>query len=107
MSGHLTLGSPWKSSRHPAGALPVFEGVPGDDPPSTEADGRNDALLQHRVDREPPDGEPVSDFGDRHSAAHIVTAMPFARNLFAQCGRNSPTLLFPACVLVGTVGTPL
>ena len=61
MSGHLTLGSPWKSSRHPAGALPVFEGVPGDDPPPAEADGRNDALLQHRVDREPPEDTDLAD----------------------------------------------
>src|SRR5450759_1878753 len=84
MSGHLMLGLAKKSSAtrgrcagrqaHPARALPFLEGVPGDDPPSAKADGRNDALFQHRVDREPPDGEPVSDFGDQHSAAHIVTA---------------------------------
>src|ERR1035438_1976859 len=77
-SRHLMLGFPLKSSRHPAGALPVFEGVPGDDPPSAEADGRNDALFQHRVDRDPPDGEPLSDFGNRHSAADVVRPHRFA-----------------------------
>src|SRR5258708_2910805 len=78
-SRHLMLGFPLKSSRHPAGALPVFERVPGDDPPSAEADGRNDALFQHRVDGDPPDGEPASDFGNRHSAAHIVRPSPLFR----------------------------
>jgi hypothetical protein len=32
--------------------------VPGDDPAPSEADRRNDAVLQHRVDRDAPDGKP-------------------------------------------------
>ena len=49
--------------------------MPGDDPPSTEADGRNDALFQHCVDGETAHGQPVSDLGDRHSTAHVGTAL--------------------------------
>src|ERR1700722_8300626 len=71
------LGSRWKSSRHPARALPGFEGVPGDDPSAAEAGGRNDPLLQHLVPREPPDGEPDSNFGNRHSTALVESSTVF------------------------------
>ena len=65
------LGSALKSSRHSARALPVFEGVPGDDPPSAESDGWNDAQIQHCVDRHAADVEAARDLLDCHPGAGI------------------------------------
>ena len=58
------LGFTLKSSRHPAGALPVFEGVACDDPPSSEADTGDDSLLQHCVDRETANVQTTCDLLD-------------------------------------------
>src|SRR5580658_10198284 len=69
-SCHQLLGFPLKSSRYysrnPAGPLPVFEGVASDDPATSQADGRDDSLLQHCVDREAADVQAARDFVHRH-----------------------------------------
>ncbi len=65
------LGFQPKSSRHTAVPLPVFEGVPGHDPPPAEADGRDDSLLQHHVHRHAADVQATRDLIDRHPCAVI------------------------------------
>ena len=86
------LGFPLKSSRHPAGALPVFEGVAGNDPPSAEADGRNDALFQHRVDRQTTEVQTVGDLFNCHPCPRIKAQPAFVFQLDGIAAQRSDSI---------------